>query len=99
MNKENITVTDCHADHLPPESGKIGIHTGDTLKKALASIRSFGKWRFGNIGGCEIELSDGSAIVVDCQDATGGGQLMSSQIITRSAWIDGRPRTIRKYPW
>lgn len=93
------TVTTCTADHLPPESGKIGIKPGMTVRDVLEAVREFGRDGFGNIGGCRADLSDGTAIVVDCWTGTGGCQLMSSQEIKRVSYADGRETTVRKYGW
>jgi hypothetical protein len=55
-----------------------------TLRQALAAIRDAGRDNYGNIGGMYAVMSDGTDLSVDCQRATGGGELMSSQVITRT---------------
>jgi len=70
---------------------------GMTVREALAALRAVGRHAFGDMGEASWELSDGSILHVSLQNASDGGQLMSSQRIARHRGLAGP--LVRRYHW
>ena len=79
----NATITNVTHHHMP-DGADYPVRDGMTLRQALAAIRDAGRVNYGDIGGMHAVMSDGTDLSVECQSATGGGELMSSQVITRT---------------
>lgn len=97
------TVIDATYHHMPDwtdyicrdEYGAQYAIEGSTVRKALRHLREVGQQGFGDIGGCDIYLSDGSFIAVENR-ATEGGKRMCTQRIVR---YDKDFRQKRVYSW
>ena len=92
MKATTTIVTVTH--HHMPDGADYPVREGMTLRQALAAIRDAGRDNYGDIGGMSAIMSDATDLSVECQSATGGGELMSSQVITRT--IGERVSTL---PW
>jgi hypothetical protein len=80
----------------------VELEAGMTVREAVALIRAASRSAFGDIGGMEAALSDGSFLCVELQGAVEKGcRLMNSQRIIRKEFDSeaGRDRVIRTYPW
>jgi hypothetical protein len=73
------------ADHFTTsaDGADYPLSEGMTLREALSALRKAGRDAFGNIGGALACMSDGTTLEVENQPASDGGELMSSQLITR----------------
>jgi len=90
------TVTNYNGPHPNNTTTDIPDITDMTLRSALRTIRSCGRYAFGNIGELWAELSDGTELLVSLQKS-GDCRLMSSQQIVRIDKQTGN--IIRKYKW
>jgi hypothetical protein len=78
------------------------VEAGMTTREAVAVIRAAGRSAFGDIGGMEAALSDGSFLCVELQGAVEKGcRLMNSQRIVRREFNSrtGSDKILRVYPW
>ena len=92
---EQITVTGEIRCHHMPQHARVPSITGLALRNALTALRSI-DW--GNMGGThDIDLSDGTWLMVCCRGCRDGSSLMSSQHIQRMDWQDSASKVIRTY--
>jgi hypothetical protein len=69
--------------------------SGLPLRQALAVLLGT-DW--GSMGGThDIELSDGTWLLVCCQGCSDGSSLMASQVIQRMCWNDSDAKCLRTY--
>ena len=94
-----ITVINVTHYHMPDSADWDDVEIGMTLRQALQSLRHACRRNYGNIGEMTADLSDGTILEICLKSAVGGGQLMSSQEITRREQVDTASgwRTIQKY--
>jgi hypothetical protein len=88
------TVIDATYYHMP-DWADYKAEEGATVRTVLKHLREVGRKNFGDIGSCDITLSDGSFIAVENR-ATEGGLVMCAQRIVR---YDKEIRPVRVYAW
>ncbi len=67
--------------HMPDWADYTSAEEGSTVRKALKHLREVGQQGFGDIGGCDIYLSDGSFIAVENRDTEGGVRMCTQRIV------------------
>jgi|GEM_PF-5624642 len=93
---KNLTVVGTGSyDHMPEPAVYQNL-TGLTLEQALKVLRSE-SW--GNIGELsQTDLSDGTFLEVNLTPASdGNSRYINSQRVERFKYIDGFPKTLRRY--
>jgi len=96
MTMKHPTI-DTVSHHHMPDGADYPLSEKMTLRQALAALRKAGRAGFGDIGGALACMSDGTTLEIELQPASGGGELMASQIITRGIIGADRPR--RRLAW